>query len=135
MLIYAGVSSKPNTVASSPPKKPRKAVPFQTPANTSVRTPAAAKTSDEPDQNSADQESSRRGRRGRTTKPRGGSTTTINSEAKMEAFHSELQGMVDGAIAVEDEQLGAQNSPDPAVNTVAGAQNSPDVAGLARILP
>ena len=46
----------------------------------------------------------------------------------MEAFHSELQGMVDGAIAVEDEQLGAQNSPDPAVNTAAGAQNSPDVA-------
>ena len=45
----------------------------------------------------------------------------------MEAFHSELQGMVDGAIAVEDEQLGAQNSPDPAVNTAAGAQNSPDV--------
>ena len=127
MLIYAGVSSKPNTVASSPPKKPRKAVPFQTPANTSVRTPAALgeeAKADEPDQNSADQESSRRGRRGRTTKPRGGLTTTINSEAKMEAFHSELQGMVDGAIAVEDEQLGAQNSPDPAVNTAAGAQYS-----------
>ena len=123
MLIYAGVSSKPNTVASSPPKKPRKAVPFQTPANTSVRTPAALgeeAKADEPDQNSADQESSRRGRRGRTTKPRGGLTTTINSEAKMEAFHSELQGMVDGAIAVEDEQLGAQNSPDPRFVTLVG---------------
>merc|ERR1712196_213102 len=109
------MGSKPNTVASSPPKKPRKAVPFQTPANTSVTTPAALgeeAKADEPDQNS---ESSRRGRRGRTTKPRGGLTTTINSEAKMEAFHSELQGMVDGAIAVEDEQLGAQNSPDPTV--------------------
>ena len=32
--------------------------------------------------------------------------------------------MVDGAIAVEDEQLGAQNSSDPALNTAAGAQYS-----------
>ena len=51
---------------------------------------------------------SRHEHHGVATKSRGGLPTTINSEAKMEGLQQELQGMVDGAILVEDEETAEQ---------------------------